>query len=69
MPVLRMIIVDTPQVKGRNRQGCPVFFVGDIDELKGHLVPVRITEAGTYYLVGQREDSKVNAFKLNSSRI
>ena len=25
------------QVKGRNRQGCPVFFEGDIDELKGLL--------------------------------
>lgn len=49
-----------PQVKGRNRQGCPVFFVGDIDELKGQLVPVRITEAGSYFLVGEREANKVN---------
>ena len=46
------------QVKGRNRQGCPVFFDGDIDELKGQLVPVRITEAGTYFLVGEREEDK-----------
>ena len=28
------------QVKGRNRQGCPVFFEGDADALKGKLVPV-----------------------------
>ena len=45
------------QVKGRNRQGCPVFFVGDADELKGRLVPVRITEALTYSLVGELEES------------
>jgi len=43
------------QVKGRNRQGCPVFFAGDIDELKGQLVPVRIIEALTYSLVGELE--------------
>jgi len=43
------------QVKGRNRQGCPVFFDGDIDELKGQLVPVRITEALAYSLVGELE--------------
>ena len=43
------------QVKGRNRQGCPVFFDGDIDELKGQLVPVRIVEALPYSLVGELE--------------
>ena len=46
------------QVKGRNRQGCPVFFDGDIDELKGKLVPVRIVEAKAYSLVGELEDNR-----------
>ena len=46
------------QVKGRNRQGCPVFLEGDIDELKGKLVPVRITEAHTYWLIGEAEGEK-----------
>ena len=46
------------QVKGRNRQGCPVFFAGDIDELKGKLVPVRIVEAKAYSLVGELEDNR-----------
>jgi tRNA-2-methylthio-N6-dimethylallyladenosine synthase len=46
------------QVKGRNRQGCPVFFDGDIDELKGKLVPVRIVEARPYSLVGEMERDK-----------
>ena len=49
---------DPRQVKGRNRQGCPVFFEGDIDELKGELVPVRITEAHNYFLVGEAETDK-----------
>jgi len=44
---------DPASVKGRNRQGCPVFLPGDIDELKGELVPVLVTEAHTYYLVGE----------------
>jgi len=44
---------DPGQVKGRNRQGCPVFFPGDIDELKGQLVNVLVTEAHTYWLVGE----------------
>ena len=48
-------IKDPKQVKGRTRQGCPVFLEGDIDELKGELVPVRITEAFNYYLVGEME--------------
>ena len=46
------------QVKGRNRQGCPVFLEGDIDELKGQLVAVRITEAHTYWLIGEAEGEK-----------
>lgn len=46
------------QVKGRNRQGCPVFFEGDIDDLKGKLVPVRIVEAKAYSLVGEIEDNR-----------
>lgn len=46
------------QVKGRNRQGCPVFLDGDIDALKGELVPVRITEAHNYFLVGELEEDK-----------
>jgi tRNA-2-methylthio-N6-dimethylallyladenosine synthase len=44
------------QVKGRNRQGCPVFFDGDADELKGKLVPVRIVEALPYSLVGELDE-------------
>ena len=44
------------QVKGRNRQGCPVFFEGEIDELRGQLVAVRVTEARAYSLVGEREE-------------
>merc|ERR1712003_422495 len=46
------------QVKGRNRQGCPVYFEGDIDQLKGKLVTVRIVEANDYSLVGEAEESK-----------
>jgi tRNA-2-methylthio-N6-dimethylallyladenosine synthase len=46
------------QVKGRNRQGTPVFFEGDIDQLKGKLVPVRITQANAYSLIGEMEDNK-----------
>ena len=46
------------QVKGRNPQGCPVFFEGDIDELKGQLVPVRIVEARPYSLVGERAEGR-----------
>ena len=45
-------------MKGRNRQGCPVFFDGDADELKGKLVPVRIIEALAYSLVGVMEGDR-----------
>jgi tRNA-2-methylthio-N6-dimethylallyladenosine synthase len=46
------------QVKGRNRQGCPVFFEGDIGELLGKLVQVRIVEAKPYSLVGEIEEGR-----------
>ena len=45
-------------MKGRNRQGCPVFFEGDADTLKGKLVTVRIVETLTYSIVGELEDHK-----------
>lgn len=37
------------QVKGRIRQGRPVYFDGDIDLLKGKLVDVEIVETGAYF--------------------
>ena len=43
------------QVKGRNRQGCPVFFEGDAEALTGQLVPVRIVEALSYSLFGEMQ--------------
>lgn len=43
------------QVMGRNRQNRPVFFPGDIEELRGKLVPVRITEVRPYSLTGVQE--------------
>jgi tRNA-2-methylthio-N6-dimethylallyladenosine synthase len=49
---------DPRQVKGRNRQGCPVYFAGDADQLKGKLVPVRIVEALPYSLVGEMEGDR-----------
>lgn len=44
------------EVMGRTRQGRQVFFEGDIDELKGQLVNVKITEARTWSLVGSIDD-------------
>lgn len=41
------------QVKGRIDQGRPVYLEGDIEELRGKLVPVEIFDAGAYYLVGK----------------
>jgi len=41
------------QVMGRTRQGRQVFFDGDIDELKGELVEVEVTEARTWSLMGK----------------
>merc|ERR1719327_1220117 len=49
---------DARQVKGRNRQGCPVFFEGDIEELLGELVQVHIVEAKAYSLVGEIESGR-----------
>ena len=43
------------EVMGRTRQGRQVFFQGDIDELKGDLVNVSITEARTWSLVGSMD--------------
>lgn len=46
------------QVFGRTRQGRQVYFDGDLDELQGELVNVKITEARTWSLIGvlQRDD-------------
>ncbi|CAM9089689.1 unnamed protein product [Chrysoparadoxa australica] len=41
------------QVMGRNRQNRPVFFDGDIDELKGKLIMVKITETRPWSLTGE----------------
>ena len=41
------------QVMGRTRQGRQVFFDGDIDELMGSLVEVKITEARPWSLTGE----------------
>ncbi len=41
------------QVKGRLEQGRPVLFAGDIEELKGRIVDVTITEVSPYFLVGE----------------
>jgi len=60
---------DPNQVKGRNRQGCPVFFDGDIDELKGQLVPVRIVEARPYSLVGEREENRFAGGRYDGSAV
>lgn len=43
------------QVMGRTRTNRQVFFDGDIEELKGKLVDVRITEARPYSLTGVQE--------------
>jgi tRNA-2-methylthio-N6-dimethylallyladenosine synthase len=41
------------QVMGRTRQGRQAYFDGDLEELKGKLVNVRITEARTWSLMGE----------------
>ena len=41
------------QVMGRTRQGRQVFFPGNINDLRGMLVNVNITEAGTWSLKGE----------------
>lgn len=42
------------QVMGRTRQGRQVYFDGNLTELKGSFVPVRITEARTWSLMGEQ---------------
>jgi tRNA-2-methylthio-N6-dimethylallyladenosine synthase len=46
---------DASQITGRNRQNRPVFFAGDIDELRGKLVHVRVTEVRPWSLTGVQE--------------
>ena len=41
------------QVMGRTRQGRLVFFPGDIEELEGKLVDVKVTEARPWSLTGE----------------
>jgi len=40
------------QVMGRTTHGYIVYFEGDIDELRGQLVEVKIEVCQTYYLAG-----------------
>lgn len=47
-------VKDPRYVKGRIRQGRPVLFEGDIEELRGKLVDVRIDEAKSYVLYGTK---------------
>lgn len=42
------------QVMGRTSHGYIVYFEGDIDELRGSIVNVKIDTAQTYYLAGTR---------------
>ena len=44
-------------MKGRIDQGRPVYLEGDIEELKGKLVPVEIFDAGNAW-VGQEEEGE-----------
>lgn len=44
----------TQQVMGRTRQGRQVYFDGELAILKGRLVDVRITEARTWSLMGEK---------------
>ncbi len=45
---------DETQVMGRTRGNRLTFFKGDIQELKGKVVPVRITEVRSFSLTGER---------------
>jgi tRNA-2-methylthio-N6-dimethylallyladenosine synthase len=45
---------DKTQVMGRTRGNRLTFFTGDIQELKGKLVPVKITEVRAFSLTGER---------------
>jgi tRNA-2-methylthio-N6-dimethylallyladenosine synthase len=42
------------QVMGRTRQGRQVYFDGEIDKFRGEFVDVKITEANTWSLMGER---------------
>jgi tRNA-2-methylthio-N6-dimethylallyladenosine synthase len=46
------------QVMGRTRQGRQVYFDGDLSELKGEYVHVKITEARTWSLMGEKVDQE-----------
>jgi tRNA-2-methylthio-N6-dimethylallyladenosine synthase len=46
------------QVMGRTRHGYIVYCDGDIDELRGELINVKIDECKTYYLAGHRVDDE-----------
>jgi tRNA-2-methylthio-N6-dimethylallyladenosine synthase len=46
---------DAKQVMGRTRQGRQVYFDGDLEELQGEYVNVKIIEARTWSLMGERE--------------
>ena len=43
----------TGQVMGRTRTNRLVYFDGDIEELRGKLVDVRIREANAYWVAGE----------------
>jgi tRNA-2-methylthio-N6-dimethylallyladenosine synthase len=45
------------QVMGRTRGNCLTFFTGEIDQLKGKLVKVKIKETRAYSLTGEMVDS------------
>lgn len=47
-------VKDPRMAKGRNRQGRPVLFEADGDQLKGKLVPVRVDEIKSYILLGSQ---------------
>jgi len=42
------------QVMGRTRHGYITYFDGDIDELRGETVPVKIESCGGFFLAGSR---------------
>lgn len=44
------------QVMGRTTHGYIVYFDGEIDDLQGKLVNVKIESSETFYLVGRREE-------------
>jgi tRNA-2-methylthio-N6-dimethylallyladenosine synthase len=44
------------QVMGRTRHGYIVYLVGEIDELQGQLVNVKIEKSESFYLAGTRVD-------------